>query len=281
MIISSRSSVRIADLYFDEQPPPRLSVDIVRYNQAPAEVHGAICTPFPTIVLDLRQSPDQMLANMKQHTRYKIRRGAEAARTNEITYLYSSNGDSESVREFADHFDRCAALKNLPNASRERLSILSGNGALDVSFIRDRAGEILAASSYVVTPLRVRGLYAGVAHRATADPSRRTRIGYANRYLYWSDILRFRSAGVHLFDFGGYYTGVDDEEKLRVNGFKSEFGGLVVNEFNCEQTLTLKGQIAAWFLHHRERRLWKQRAAKTEQTIRTQEQHESSLPASV
>lgn len=281
MIVSTRSSVRIADLYFDEQPVPGLDADIVRYNQSPTRVAGAVCTPFPTIVLDLLQSPEEMLAKMKQHTRYKIRRGAEAARKGEINYVFSADGDSNAIRQFADHFDRCAALKDLPKASRERLSILGGRGALDVSFIRDGSGEILAASSYILTPSRVRGLYAGVGHRATSDHSRRTQIGYANRFLYWSDILRFRNAGIRYFDFGGYYTGSEDEEKLRVNGFKAEFGGVVRNEFNCELPVTLKGRVALWFLHRRKRRFWQKRAANNGPMIRTQEQHESSVPASI
>ncbi len=277
MILSKRASVRIADLYFDEQPVDGLKVDIVRFNQSPTRVPGAICTLFPTIVLDLSQSSEEILAKMKSHTRYKIRRAEEK---DDLTYVYSQNGDPNIVREFSDHLDDCAVLKNLPLVSRERLSVLARNGALDVSFVRDKSGAILAASSFIVTPSRVRGLYAGASYRGTDDPTRRTMIGRANRYLYWRDILRFRDSKIRTFDFGGYYTGEQDEEKMRVNGFKDEFGGVVINEFNCEMPLTLKGKLAVWFLHQRERRLWEKRAAAA-RAIESRGQNESPVSSSI
>jgi len=278
VILSTRSSVRIADLYFDEQPADGLKVDIVRFNQSPTRVTGAICTPFPTIVLDLLQSPEELLAKMKSHTRYKIRRAEEK---DDLFYVYSDNGDPDIVREFSDHLDDCATLKNLPLVSRERLRVLAGNGALDVSFVRDNSGAILAASSFIVTPSRVRGLYAGASYRGTNDSSRRTMIGRANRYLYWRDILRFRDKKIRTFDFGGYYTGSQDEEKVRVNGFKDEFGGSVVNEFNCEKPVTWKGKLALWFLHQRERRLWEKRAAAAARTMESRGQNESPVSSAI
>jgi lipid II:glycine glycyltransferase (peptidoglycan interpeptide bridge formation enzyme) len=277
MILSTRSSVRIADLYFNEQPADGLKVDVVRFNQSPARIPGAICTPFPTIVLDLSQSPEEMLAKMKSHTRYKIRRAEEK---DDLTYVFSDNGDPNIVRTFSEHLDTCAALKNLPLVSRERLAILAGNHALDVSFIRDNSGAIIAASSFILTPSRVRGLYAGASYRAAHDPSRRTMIGRANRYLYWRDILRFRDNKIRTFDFGGYYTGAQDEEKLRVNGFKDEFGGVVINEFNCEKPITLKGKLAVWYLHRRERHLWKKRAAAA-RSIESRGQNESAISSAI
>jgi hypothetical protein len=94
-------------------------------------------------------------------------------------------------------------------------------------------------------------------------------------------MLRFREKGVLVFDFGGYYTGDQDEEKLRINGFKDEFGGVVINEFNCEQPITVKGKLALWFLHRREKRIWQKRVAAAPAMIETREQHESSVSSSI
>lgn len=278
MIISNRSSVRIADVYFNERPADGLKVDIVRYNQSPTRVAEAVCTPFSTIILDLTQSPDELLAKMKSHTRYKIRRAAEK---DALEYVHAQSVESDAFREFANHMDECNALKNLPRISRDRLSILSRNGALDVSFVRDSSGAILAASSFIVTATRARGLYAGASYRATHDSSRRTLIGRANRYLYWRDMLRFRDNGILVFDFGGYYTGDQDEEKVRINGFKDEFGGVVINEFNCQQPRTIKGKLALWFLRKREKRIWEKRALSTPRVVEAREQHESSVSPSI
>jgi hypothetical protein len=247
MILSNRMSVRIADLYFDEPMPSGLKADIVRFNQTPRPIAGAKCTPVATIVVDLSASEDELHAKLKSHTRWKIRR----AQKDELTYEFSSDGNPEAARRFADHLDRCTDLKDRNRVSRPRIAILSSQKVFDVSFVRDSAGEILCASSYLVTPFRMRGLWAGAIYRSTPDPTRRTIIGRANRLLYWRDMLRFKAAGIRVFDFGGYYVGSEDEEKLRINGFKEEFGGQVIHEFNCATAPTLKGRLALWGIHKR------------------------------
>lgn len=271
-------SVRIVDLYFDEPSPALNGVDIVRYNQSSAPVAGAQCTPFSTIVIDLSRPQEELQSNLKGHNRYKIRRATDK---DELLYEFSNDGNWDAVRRFADHFDRCAALKHLPKASMERLRILAQNRALDVSFVSDKSGELLAASSYLLTPTRVRGLYAAAAFRATTDQSRRTVIGRANRYLYWKDILRFKEAGIRIFDFGGYYTGNEDEERLRVNVFKAEFGGRVLHEFNCQQATSLKGRMAIWAIEQRVQWLARKRAQAIQSQPAQEEYHQGPIPSSV
>lgn len=272
MIFSTRMSVRIADLYFEETIAAQLPADIVRYNQSPVAIHGAVCNPFSTIVLDLSRSEDELFSNLKRHTREKIRR----AQKDDLSYSFSNDGDEQALKQFADHLDSCTDLKKLPRTSRQRMSILAARKAFDISFMRDRDGEILAASSYFVTPSRIRGLWAAATFRKTTNPTRRTMIGRANRLLYWSDILRFKEAGVQTFDFGGYYMGSEDAERLRVNGFKLEFGGQVLHEFNCEVGMTLKGRAVLWAL--RRRGEWvTRRASRLSQAAA--EEHESSVPA--
>lgn len=257
MIVSTRMNVRMADLFFDEPRPRQMVVDLVRFHQAPVPIAGASCTPFPTIVIDLSCSQEELLSKMKNHTRYKIRRASEK---DGFAYEFSDGKDAETITRFADHVDRCAALKCLPRVSRRWLGVLAGKRVLDLSFVLDNAGKILAASSYILTPVRVRGLYAGALYRETSDHARRTLIGRANRFLYWRDMLRFKQSGVRTFDFGGYYTGTEDEEKLRVNEFKSEFGGKILLEFNCTRGLTLKGKFALWMIQQRGKWPWQYRS---------------------
>lgn len=280
MIFSTRMSVCIADLYFDEATPPtlELEVDIIRYNQWLTPVAGATCTPVSTIAVNLWRSTDELLSKMKDGARYKIRR---AGAKDELSYEFWNDGNSEAIMRFADHFDRCAALKHIPGASLKRLWILARNGALDVSFVRDKFGELLAANSYIVTPSRVRILHTGASFRATTDQIRRALIGRANRYLYWRDMLRFREAGVRIFDFGGYYTGSQDEEKLRVNDFKAQFAGDILHEFNCERAVTLKGEVAIWAIKQRGAWLAQRRSRALQSQREREERHESSLPVSV
>jgi hypothetical protein len=271
-------SVRIVDLYFDEPVPVLKGVDIIRYNQAGSPIVGAACTPFSTIAIDLSKSEDELRSNLKSHNRYKIRRASEK---DDLVYEYSNDGNWDAILRFADHFDRCAALKHLGEVSRERLRILAENRALDLSFVSNKSGDLLAASSYLLTPTRIRGLYAAAAFRTTTDQSLRTIIGRANRYLYWRDILRFKEAGILIFDFGGYYTGNEDEERLRVNVFKAEFGGQVLHEFNCQQATSLQGRVALWAIEQRAQWLARKRAQAMQAEPAQEEYHPSSIPSSV
>jgi hypothetical protein len=242
MVRSARGCVRILDLYFDEQKPADVSADLIRYMHFSRSVLGATCTPSFTMLLDLSQTPSEMLSKMKNETRYKIRRASER---DELSYEYSDGKQRDSILRFADHYDRYASLKRLPKVSRRRYVILAEQNALDLSFVGDAAGEILAASSCIRTSWRVRGLQLAAAFRGTSNPSRRALIGRANRYLRWRDILRFREAGIKTFDFGGWFAGTDDPDKLRVNDWKAEFCGEIVEEFVCEEAVTLKGRIAS------------------------------------
>jgi hypothetical protein len=121
-------------------------------------------------------------------------------------------------------------------------------------------------------------MWAGAIYRSTTDPTRRTIIGRANRLMYWRDMLRFKASGIGTFDFGGYYLGSEDAEKLRINAFKDEFGGRVIQEFNCERALTLKGRAALWAIHKRGEWVVRRRGASPAAAI---EERESPISASV
>jgi hypothetical protein len=57
-------------------------------------------------------------------------------------------------------------------------------------------------------------------------------------------MLRFRDLGCTTYDLGGWYAGKTDTHQLRINAFKEEFGGRVVQNFNCIEAVTIKGKIA-------------------------------------
>jgi lipid II:glycine glycyltransferase (peptidoglycan interpeptide bridge formation enzyme) len=71
-------------------------------------------------------------------------------------------------------------------------------------------------------------------------------LGRANRYHHWEDMLRFKKSGISVYDFGGWYVGDTDQEKLRINDFKNKFGGQIVKNFNCNYCINIKGSL---YLH--------------------------------
>jgi len=96
-------------------------------------------------------------------------------------------------------------------------------------------------------------LHSASLFREYSDTPTRNLIGRANRNLHWHDLLRYKEAGVPLFDFGGWYDGRDDEEQLRINAFKEEFGGRVVREFHCAVPASLRGRIVLFARRYRGR----------------------------
>jgi hypothetical protein len=56
-------------------------------------------------------------------------------------------------------------------------------------------------------------------------------------------MLRFKRAGVALFDLGGWYAGLEDKELLAINFFKEGFGGRIVKTFHCTRAETAKGRL--------------------------------------
>jgi hypothetical protein len=240
MIFSNRFSVRILDLYFDE-PSNISSVDIIRYNQFSRPVTDAVCTLFSTMVIDVLKTPEELLARMDRDLRYDIRR----ADRERLSYEYwTGSGSSWMISEFATYYDRHASLKGLVSVSRKRLGILANAGVLHISLVRSESGEILSAAAQLNCGSRLRGLQITSSLRACSDSSRRALIGRAHRYLIWRDILRTREAGLKFFDFGGWYMGTTDHEKLRINQFKRGFGGEIIQEFMCSKAITFKGRVA-------------------------------------
>jgi lipid II:glycine glycyltransferase (peptidoglycan interpeptide bridge formation enzyme) len=71
-----------------------------------------------------------------------------------------------------------------------------------------------------------------------------------NRCLHWNDMRWFKREGIPTYDLGGWYNGIQDEEKLRINKFKEEFGGTIVKNYNCVQGVTLKGKVALLINRH-------------------------------
>ena len=107
---------------------------------------------------------------------------------------------------------------------------------------KDPQDNILVYHANYCDDGRVTGLESISLFRQHEDSTIRNMIGRANRYLVWSDILRYQEQGLKLFDFGGWYQGTD-QAMLKINEFKSGFGGQVLQEYQCEQILTFKGWL--------------------------------------
>ena len=229
-----------SEVWFEDEPGDNLSADWILYNQRPTPVPGADCRYFHTYCIDLAQSCEQILGRFNEDTAYKIRRARDR---DKIICECCDSSDPAVIDQFEAVYNPFAALKGLLPLNRARVDSMVAAGALDLSVAKDSQGNALVYHANYRDQHRATELYLPSLYRKLSNSAARNMIGRANRYLIWSDMLRYKEQGLKYFDFGGWYPGTTDQALLKINEFKRGFGGEVMREYRCEKILTLKGWL--------------------------------------
>ncbi len=238
MIVQKKKSLRIAEFWADERAES-VHVDLVRWFQQPEALPEMFCRKFFTILIDLTRDEEQIFAAIKKDTRYEIRR-AESKDNLTCEMLIP---DADALSAFCDYYDHFARQKAQALIDRSWLKLLMDAEALRLSRIRNAEGDNLVWHSYHWANRRATLLNSASLFRESDDAARRQLIGRANRLLHWQDMLSFKAAGAERYDLGGWYDGSTNEQRLKINHFKEEFGGEVVKNYICEQATTLRGRL--------------------------------------
>jgi hypothetical protein len=267
MILRKRWGLTRAEFYFDEEPVG-VEADTIRCFQSPVRRPGFRCAPFHTRIIDLRRSSYEIEREIDRDTRQNVRR---AELKDGLLYTCCSP-DRQLLDEVFALQDEFAAQKRLPATDRRQMLELAKAGVLDVTFVRDPAGKPLVWRTYYRASRRIRWWQGGSLFRGLASSGQRQLYGRANRLAGFKDIFRAQELGLAEFDLGGWYVGTEDHQKLSINRFKQQFGGVVVEEFHCVRGATLRGKLAlhlaeartSWLARQRERAEGKSRAKATE-----------------
>ncbi len=246
MIVYRNTFLRIARVWFDETPPDR-GVDIIYSFQRLSPPVRLSFTEFHTITVDLHQSEEAIFSKFKKDTRNEIRRAAEK---DGIVCDNPSPAHPQLLKDFYEVYEGFAAQKRRVGADRKLLSLLSESQSLYISSANVSPTGKPVFHVYYRSPSRVRLLYSASLFRDSDEAERRNLIGRMNRCLHWNDMQWFKKDGVFTYDFGGWYSGNDDEEKLRINKFKEEFGGTIVKNYDCEEGVTILGRVALLINRH-------------------------------
>jgi hypothetical protein len=240
MIIYSSRFLTRSEVWFDDEPGNIRAVDWILYNLRSCPVPGAKGRYFYNYSIDLTQSTGQLLAQLNDDTAYKIRR----ARDRDKIICECCDPDDPAVLDrFEAMYNSFAPMKGMPPLDRTRMNSIASTGALNLSVAKDSQGDVLGYHANYRNRHRATQLYLPSLYRRFSDSASRNAIGRANRYLVWSDILRYKEQGLKFFDFGGWYPGTTDQALLNINEFKRGFGGRVVREYQSEQILSLKGWV--------------------------------------
>ncbi|RCJ37357.1 hypothetical protein A6770_14615 [Nostoc minutum NIES-26] len=242
LILKRKLIFSVGEVWFDEEPKELNNVDVIYYKQWKYPIVGAQSNEVQTRLIDLTKSQQELWQNISSNDRYKIRR---AEQKDEIAYEYWDNVNSDLLNRFSDFYDLFATQKGLVKIDRSWLRKRADAGLIDISHVKLKDGSPLVWHVYYVHKNRAFLLHSA-SIKNSENTSYQSLIGRANRYHHWQDILRFKNSGIGIYDFGGWYTGNTDRQKLGINEFKEKFGGEVVKNFNCINGITIKGKL---YLH--------------------------------
>lgn len=248
MLFHRKRFLRLAELWYDD-PLPQGGVDVVLFNQAPAPLPGMAWEEKSTIIIDLTKTEETLMAEMRKSDRIKIRNAREK---DNVQCEILEKPDLSARKNFYDFYDQFARAKGLPILDRGLLEQMALQGGLVLSRARcldlPPAEELLVCHATYVYKTRARALYSASVRLEKDNADRLNLIGRANRLLHWEDMRWARARGLPLYDFGGWYAGAVDAQRLAINQFKEGFGGEKVLEYEAIHGLTFLGRlgVAIW-----------------------------------
>ena len=240
MIIYHSRFLTRGEVWFDSEATSE-PVDWIIFHQRSHPGSKGKWRPFYTRVIDLTQPADTLLSQMDGFTAADIKK---AAKKDQTFCRRIDAKDQNSLREFADFYDRFAALKHLGPADRPWLELTAQAGNLDIWAADAPSGERQAYHVFYCEGERVRSLHAASFYAHATSKEAQRKIGRANRLLIWEGMMHYQAAGLKIFDLGGWYNGSTDQSLLGVNKFKEGFGGKVICEYMGEQLRTFKALSA-------------------------------------
>jgi hypothetical protein len=240
MIIYHSRFLTRGEVWFDN-PASSEPVDWIVFHQRSQPAAKGKWRQFYTRTIDLTQHPDALLAQMDGFTAADIKK---AAKKDQTRCQKLDAKDQIALREFAEFYDRFAAIKNLGPADRHWLERTAQAGKLDIWAADTPTGERQGYHVFYCEIDRVRSLHAASFYAHASSKEAQRKIGRANRLLIWECMLHYQATGMKIFDLGGWYNGSTDSALLGVNKFKEGFGGKIVCEYTGQQMKTFKAWSA-------------------------------------
>jgi lipid II:glycine glycyltransferase (peptidoglycan interpeptide bridge formation enzyme) len=244
-----RSALSIAEVWYDVSQFPQGKADVIKYKFVQKAVNKtARVEELYTLLIDLNEEEDVLFSRIGKNTCYKINRARKRDNIECLTFFGQGEKERGKIDQYIGYFNQfTAAKKRTPIAfsdleqfyDKSTLCIRAACGGGDKS-------AIYAMHAYIISDNRARLHQSSSHYRNSEDSEWRNRIGRANRFLHWDDMLYFKTMGLEYYDFGGWYGGNTDKEKLAINGFKEAFGGTKEREYSYTVPVSPLGSIAVF-----------------------------------
>ncbi|MFI8687961.1 hypothetical protein [Rossellomorea sp. NPDC077527] len=225
--------------------------DITIVSQLPKytnEENYHLLKKFKTLHIDLEQSEEELLKGMNRSTKYQINKASKEA----LEVIITERPSSQDIQEFVQFFIPFAKEKGIPPCSHSKLHSLRTEGMLVITKVMDENGRKLASHAYSLTKGKASMIHSCSGRFDFGNNQERNRIGRANRFLHWNDILFFKKKGYEIYDFVGLSFEEDEDEAMKnITHFKKGFGGREVIEYKYYKASSLAGKAVLFILSKR------------------------------
>lgn len=165
-----------------------------------------------TILIDLKQSEDDILMSFKSNTRNEVRRGIKDGYFFEI---------SSNIQEFVDFYNVFAKEKSLGLITEKSLSRF---GELIITKSGIDGNVLTMHANFVDRELNKVSLLYSASVRLNENIDRKS-VGISNRFLHYKELIEFKSMGLDMYDFSGVCEDENNKAEYSIGQFKKGFGG--------------------------------------------------------
>lgn len=168
-----------------------------------------------TILIDLKQSEDEILMSLKSNTRNEVRRGIKDG------YFFSTSTDKNEFVLFYNAFAKEKSLERINIQSLERFSelIITKAGIGDT--------VLTMHASFIDRQIKKVSLLYSASVRLNENIDKKS-VGISNRFLHYQELLLFKQMGLDTYDFSGVCEDPNNRVEYSIGQFKKGFGGTEV-----------------------------------------------------
>jgi hypothetical protein len=246
-----RGRIRALETWLDDEPVSLAGCDLWVCHQRTRPLDTWEWLYFYSLHVDLSQTEAQLLAAMRKNTSREIR---QAESRDGLTCSFNADPSEADLEAYAAIFDADRSIHSQHAMDRNWLMRLRKAGLVQLAQVRDSGGQVLAWHCLLCHRRSATvQLSSMVSLQHQADRTRGAAIGRANRWLFYREFLHYKQQGILIYDFNGWYSGIEDEKLLGINQFKEGFGGRIRYGYDCQQPLTLQGRVYLLLLAIRRR----------------------------
>lgn len=175
-----------------------------------------------TKFIDLTNDTNDILKSFEKNTQYEIRR----AQREGVEF-----SEKITLREFIEFYNVFADTKQRKKLTYDLLEPLIDNIKITAAITGDKC---LVVHFYLCDQASSRAQlqYSATHFRKETNNNDIKLIGYANRFLHYSDMCHFKNLGYKTYDLGGYAYQTNNQDLAKINKFKDCFNGNLVEEGN-------------------------------------------------